>query len=231
MALRRSTKLVNLQAGEMITTGVLSMSRTATDKIGAVAATFLTLGFRPGMVIYIDTFTTNPVDAWAHITSVVAAEITITGVTLTTEGAENGQLLAEAQSLKDILAHGVMCVYTGSQPASADIAPTGTKLLEVTKASGAFVAGAIANSLEFDAPIAGVLGKKDADTWSGVGLESGTAGWFRFYANDFDVSSNALCVDGSVGTSGAQLNLSSTAIVKDATTTIDEFELTVPKTA
>jgi len=230
MTLRRSTKLVNLQAGEMITTGTLSMSRTATDKIGAVAGTFLTLGFRPGMVIYIDGFTTNPVDAWAHITSVEADEITVTGVTLTTEGAENGCLLAEAQSLKDILAHGVMCIYTGAQPASADIAPTGTKLLEISKASLAFGAGFVANSLEFDAPVAGVLGKKDADTWSDAGLESGTAGWFRLYANDFDTGSNALCLDGAVGTSGAQLNLSSTAVVQDATTTIDEFELTVPMT-
>ncbi len=232
MTLRLSTALRQRLMGEPVhTTATYSMSRTATDKINDAANAFITLGFRPGMVIYIDVFSTSAVDAYAHITSVTAAQIVVTGVTLTTEGAENGQLAAENQALRDIIAHGVLCVYSGSQPSSADVTPTGSKLLEITKGSAAFTAGNIGNSLIFDEPVAGVLGKADADTWSGVGLETGTAGWFRFYANDFDLTSNALCFDGAVGTSGAELNLSSTSIVTDATTTIDEFEITLPANA
>lgn len=237
MTLRRSTKLVNMQAGEMeaYSAGTIA-AVTAGSKLTDSANGFLTANFRPGMIIEIAGFTgTAGNNQIAVIVSVTATGsemvVTMENALVDDAAGETVTLTAYGQSLKDILHAGVMCIYTGSQPASADVAPTGTKLLEISKDSGAFTKGTVTNGLDFDAPVAGVLGKKDADTWSDAGLESGTAGWFRFYANDFDTGSNALCLDGSVGTSGAQLNLSSTAIVKDATTTIDEFELTVPKTA
>lgn len=234
MALRLSTKLRNLMVGEMITLTATDLSIALADSsINSVAGAFLTTGFRPGMVIDIAGFLTNATNnQWAHVTSVSAdgtKMIVAVDVAFINEAAgDSVTLLAEAQSLKDILAHGVMCIYTGSQPADADTAPSGTKLLEISKASGAFGKGFTAHSLEWDAPVAGVLGKKDADTWSDAGIQSGTAGWFRFYANDFDITADALCFDGAVATSGAQLNLSSTAIVLAATTTIDEFEITMP---
>ena len=63
-----------------------------------------------------------------------------------------------------------------------------------------------------------------------VSATTGTAGWFRFYANDLTTgaSSTAARFDGSVSTSGAQLNMSSTAITAGATTTIDSFTVTMP---
>lgn len=237
MALRLSTKLANMLAGEMEAYVASTIAAVASgNKLTDSANGFLTANFRPGMIIEIAGFTgtagNNQIAVITSVTATGSEMVVVTENALVDDSAgEEVTLTAYGQSLKDILSWGVMCIYTGSQPASADVAPTGTKLLEITKSSAAFTKGTKTNGLEFDAPVAGVLGKKDADTWSDTGLESGTAGWFRFYANDFDVSSNALCLDGSVGTSGAQLNLSSTAIVKDATTTIDEFELTVPKTA
>jgi len=236
MTQRLSTKLANMLAGEQIT-------YEAVNKIAAVAAgnkltdsdnKFLSEGFRPGMIIEISGFTTAANDQIAVITSVASdgsEMVVVTEVALVDDDANTTiTLTAYGQSLKDILSWGVLCIYTGSQPSSPDVAPTGTKLLEITNASGAFTKGTKTNGLEWDAPVAGVLGKKDADTWSDAGLESGTAGWFRLYANDFDTGADALCLDGAVGTSGSQLNLASTSIVKDATTTIDEFEITVPLT-
>ena len=233
MTLRLSSKLRQQMMGEPVhTAATYSMARTTTpETITDGLTAFLTLGFRPGMVIYIDVFTTNAVDKYAHITSVTAGTITVTGVTLTAEAAENGQLVAEQQSLRDILAHGVMEIRTGSQPANADTAVSGTLLLLITKGSAAFTPGNIANSLIFDEPVAGVLGKADADTWSGAAAATGTAGWFRFYGSDYVNTANQLCFDGAVATSGAELNLSSTAIVLAATTTIDEFEITMPANA
>lgn len=49
------------------------------------------------------------------------------------------KMLAEG-SFKSIFANGVIDIYTGSQPASADTAATGTKLVQVTLASGAYTA-------------------------------------------------------------------------------------------
>jgi hypothetical protein len=49
--------------------------------------------------------------------------------------------LQENGCLKEALHDGVLEVYSGSQPASADAAPTGTLLIRITKESGAFTAG------------------------------------------------------------------------------------------
>jgi len=228
MTLRLSTLLRDRLMGEQVGTGTRSMSRTAADKINDGGNGFLTDGFVPGMAVYIDVFTTSAVDAYAMITKVEAGILTVSDVTLTTESAENGQVVAEAQSFLDIFAYGVMKIYTGSQPASADDAPTGTLLLIISKDGVAVVPGTSTNGLEFDAPVDGVLGKKDAHVWSDVALATGTAGWFRFYTNGIDEDGNGCNFDGAIGTSGAELNLSSTSIVLAATTTIDEFEVTLP---
>ncbi len=134
-------------------------------------------------------------------------------------------------SLKALLADGVMDLYTGSQPATGDAAETGTKLISITLDSGAFVGGAPTNGLEFDAAVAGVLSKAAAETWSGVGLAIGTANWFRFYDNAYTtgVSSAAVRFDGSVSTAGSQLVLSSTAIIVSLPVVVVTFALTQPK--
>ena len=235
MTLRLSTELVQQLMGVPVTitsTAILVPAGAASYEITG-GTTFITAGFRPGMIVKADGFAADDNDVYSLVT-IVATD----GLELTVTVSDHDQLvaaaaspsvtiLAVAQSFKEIFLYGVLCIYTGSQPATADIAPTGTKLLEITEASGAFVAGAVGNGLSWDAPIAGVLGK-DSTVWSDAGLATGTAGWFRFYANDFDTAANALCFDGAVGTSGAELNLSSTAIVLAATTTIDEFEVTLP---
>jgi len=133
-------------------------------------------------------------------------------------------------SFKTIMQNGVIRVYSGVQPTSADDAEAATVLLEITVASGTFTAGTATNGLNFDAPADGALAKSSSEVWSGVSSASGTAGWFRFYANDMTTgaSTTAARFDGSVSTSGAQLNMSSTAITSGATTTIDSFTVTMP---
>lgn len=87
-----------------------------------------------------------------------------------------------------------------------------------------------ANGLDFGDAAAGQLVKGSA-VWSGVAGASGTAGWWRFEGSvdDDDSSSTTLIrVDGNIGTTGADLNVSSTTISSGATTTIDTFNLTMP---
>lgn len=89
------------------------------------------------------------------------------------------------------------------------------------------------NGLKMGTSVAGVLTKNATQVWSGVAGATGTAGWFRFSGSVADsgvIDSVAAEVrlDGSIATSGAQLNMSSTSIVSGATQTISAFPLTLP---
>ena len=130
------------------------------------------------------------------------------------------------------LAAGVLRVYSGTQPATADAAVTGTLLLQVTVGSGAFVHGVTTNGLDFE--LSGTtLVKSTSEVWSGIGLAAGTAGWFRFCGNPSDAGGSSTTlprIDGRVATSGAELNLSNLSIQVGATTTVDSFSLAFPST-
>ena len=105
-------------------------------------------------------------------------------------------------------------------------------LLEITVSAGAFAHGAFDNGLEFGDAASGAISKASGDTWQDQGLAAGTAGWFRFCANPTDsgaASTTLPRIDGSVGTSGADLNMSSTSVTVGATYTIDDFTLTLPE--
>jgi hypothetical protein len=122
------------------------------------------------------------------------------------------------------LEHGIIYGYSGSQPANADAAVTGTLLIKFTVGSGAFSHGSATNGLDFDAPSSGTMSKAAAEVWSGVGIANGTLGWARFCGNPTDdtlASTTLPRIDMRVATSGAECNVSSTTIVTGATTTID----------
>ena len=89
------------------------------------------------------------------------------------------------------------------------------------------------NGLKFDAPANGSISKRAGQTWSGTAAASGSAGWFRLYgpatdAGGADAAGTKLRYDGAIATSGAQLNVSSTSITKDAVQTISTFAPTMP---
>jgi hypothetical protein len=105
-------------------------------------------------------------------------------------------------------------------------------LLEISESAGAFVAGAFDNGLEFGDAASGAIAKAAAETWQDAGLASGVAGWFRFVGNATDAGASSTTLprlDGSVGTSGADLNMASTSVTVGATTTIDSYSLTLPE--
>jgi len=138
--------------------------------------------------------------------------------------------------LKTILSAGFIEIRTGAQPASSNSAATGTLLCRIYSVEGT------STGISFDAPVDNVLSKAAAETWSGTGLTTGTAGWFRFYqyntsyANsvtegqkDDSSSKNNSRFDGSVSTSGADMNLSSVSVVSGVLVTIDAFSITMPE--
>lgn len=137
--------------------------------------------------------------------------------------------LAGTTGFAATFANGIIEIRTGSQPATADAAVTGTLLGTVTLASGAFTPGTATNGLTFAAAAVGAVSK--SGVWSFNGVAAGTAGWFRLKANalDNDALSTILPrLDGSIATSGADMNLSNITIAISAPSTVDSFTWTQP---
>lgn len=130
--------------------------------------------------------------------------------------------------LKGALANGTIYIYSGAQPANADGAAAGTLLGQVTVDAGTFTAGNATNGINFGLPSGGIIAKAAAENWKFNGLTAGTAGWFRFVGNALDDGNTSTLlprIDGSVAKTGGDLNLSNTAIVAGAPSTIDVFNL------
>jgi len=120
---------------------------------------------------------------------------------------------------------------TGTSPNGFVVAATSTTITTSTVNMAGGVAAV--NGLKFDNVSAGALPKLSSQVWSGVNGATGTAGWFRQYGSVADSKALdsvgvALRMDGAIGTSGAEMNLNSTAFVSGATTTIASWSMTVP---
>lgn len=132
------------------------------------------------------------------------------------------------------LTNGSIEIYSGPQPLTADAPISGTLLGRVTVNGGAWAEGSPTNGLQFDPVTNGTVAKKAADTWKFTGLANGTAGWFRFRANAADAGADDSTtvthprLDGSVGVSGADLNMSNINIVTGGPNTVDVFSFTQP---
>jgi len=192
----------------------------------------------PGDKITVKNSASNNVTV--EILSVAAGIIEVPADTLAAEDATSiTVVLASCRggSFNDIFRNGIMRIFSGAQPATADDVEIGTPLIEISVGSGTFVSGAPEYGLNFgETAIGAVLAKEATETWSGVATAGGVdAGWFRFYPNDVDNHTGAdgggetkIRFDGSIATAGAQLNMSNTAITVDGTTTIDSVAMTLP---
>lgn len=109
---------------------------------------------------------------------------------------------------------GTIKVYSGSKPASTATSPSGTLLATFTLADPAAAAAA-----------AGVASWDFSPTISATIAASGTAGWFRVAD-----STGAAVFDGTVGTSGADMNFPSTAWVSGGTVELASGGVTHPQT-
>lgn len=111
-------------------------------------------------------------------------------------------------------------------------AVTSTTMGSGTGGSVAGVAAANGLRMDYDAA-AGVFNKDATQTWSGTAVATGTAGWFRYCgsvvdAGSLDSSAVFIRLDGSIATSGADMNFSSTSVTSGALQTLSTFSLTIP---
>ncbi len=118
-----------------------------------------------------------------------------------------GAINAEADNVGALLNTGYLRIYSGTQPANANAALSGNTLLaELRFASTAF--GSAVAGLATAAAISSV-----------TAAATGTATFFRALKSD----GTTAVMDGSVGTSGCDLNINSTAISSGATVSVSSF--------
>ena len=238
MALRLSTGLRNALLDKKAEAANLIVATTISFESGTGTGgrdRILDSGNGLGDYIRRDTVTVSGStsnDGNYEILAVANGYLEIAAASLTNESAGDTVVLAGARggAFVDLFRNCIVDVFTGSQPVSADAAETGSKLVSITLSSGPFTGGSAENGINFGEVASGVLHKEAGEVWSGLGLVAGTAGWFRFYANDYvlGASVTAIRMDGGVATSGSQFNLSNTYITVGGTTTVDSVSLTLP---
>jgi len=89
------------------------------------------------------------------------------------------------------------------------------------------------NGLSWGDAAVGTLTKLTTQVWSGVAVATGTAGWFRIEASVSDAggtdsTESIFRADGTIATSGAEINMGSTSITSGLTYTLDSFTVTLP---
>lgn len=118
---------------------------------------------------------------------------------------------AAVNSITALLNGGTLLLYTGTQPAGPDTAVSGQTLLATLTFSATAFGNAVNGVATANAITAGTAGN------------TGTATWARMLS-----SGSVAEVDCSVGTSGADLNLSTTSIVSGASVSVTSLTLTLP---
>jgi len=106
---------------------------------------------------------------------------------------------------------GRLRIYSGTRPANVAAAITGTLLAELTTNATAFAAAATGGVLTANA----ITGDSSADA-------TGTASHFRL----FQSNGTTAVMDGDVGTSGSDLNLTTTSLVATQPVNVTGFTVT-----
>ncbi|WP_035625120.1 hypothetical protein [Herminiimonas sp. CN] len=129
-------------------------------------------------------------------------------------------------SFKTALDGGLLNIYAGPVPATADAAldPTNPVLCVISDAG----TGAGLNMEA--AAVAGVLQKATTQVWSGTNVASGVATFYRHVAaGDDGLSSTVQArLQGSIAVVGAEINLTSTTLTSGAPQTINYYSVAKP---
>jgi hypothetical protein len=131
-----------------------------------------------------------------------------------TQKLSNAAANAQADAVARLLDNGYLRIYSGGQPTDADTAIGAQVLLAELRFNATSAPAAVAGVLTFNAFTA----NSSADA-------TGTATWFRALKSD----GSTVVYDGSVGISGANMNLNSVAIQSGAAVSISSGTFTNSK--
>jgi len=124
-------------------------------------------------------------------------------------------LMADALADEFDSVAGTLTIYSGSAPADADDAPTGTVLAAITLPTPAFGAAS-----------AGACAK--IGTWEDSSANaSGTAGYFRIVSNGGHVIQGTITATGM----GGDMEMANTSIIEGGVVTVTSYNFTMPEAA
>src|SRR2546426_264740 len=120
-------------------------------------------------------------------------------------------------SITALASSGILRIYSGSQPADADASiGAGVVLAELTMSATAF--GSATNTASTNSVLTANAITSDSDANA-----TGTAAWFRLWKSD----GTTPLYDGTVGTSGTDMVINSTAIQIHAAVSCSALTLTM----
>ena len=171
--------------------------------------------------------------AWAQKTAYFVATATTTYIVCESTDATAGEysdfdtitLVCQSRSYQDVFRYSQLKFYTGSQPATPQLAPTGTLVCTMNNGGA---------GMTFDDFVLGVLQKPAGETWNGVcEAAGGTVGWARLsHVGDSGADSDTEArADFRVSTSGAEMNFESVAWGGGSTQSISSLPITLPMSA
>ena len=120
----------------------------------------------------------------------------------------------------------VLRIYAGAEPADADADASGNTLICVV-----YNGNDGSTPLKFEpAAVNGEIQKLNSENWAGTNQASDTATFYRLLkpADVDGASTTEFRTQGSIGTAGQELNLSSVALVNLATQDIDYYSIALP---
>lgn len=126
----------------------------------------------------------------------------------------NAAANAAANAVTALANSGFLRIYDGTKPTNADTA-IGAQTLLAELSFGATAFGSAASA----------VATANAITQDSSANATGTASWFRVFKSD----GTTAVFDGTVGTSGADLNLNSTSISSGAAVSVSSFTYTQSK--
>lgn len=130
----------------------------------------------------------------------------------------NAAAIAAANAITALIGSGAkLRIYSGTQPVNADTGLSGNTLLAELALSATPFGSAVDNTDKATATANAVTADTSADA-------AGTATWFRVVT-----SGGTTIWDGSVGTSGADMNLNSVSITLGANVSISGWTFTMPE--
>lgn len=129
----------------------------------------------------------------------------------------DASIISQVSNYCTSLNTGFLDIYTGAQPTDANTAVSGTLLSSNTFSATAFGTPTAAGS-----PGSRIVTANANAIGNATAGNTGTAGYFVLYASNH----TTIVGMGSVGTSGADLNLSTLSIVSGGTVSISSFAVT-----
>lgn len=131
-------------------------------------------------------------------------------------------IIAAVGAVKALLNSGTIKVYSGTQPADCNTAVTSQTLLATLTFSSTAFGSATASGSAGSKVVTATANSITSDTNAAA---TGTATWFRAWES----GGTTAVLDGSVGTSGADLNLSTVSIIAGGTVECTGFTLSQPE--